>query len=87
MDTANPAPSQSGNSAGFTKLITEVMPGVAKFRASREYAIELGVDEQVLERFASRACSDYESRLVKEILIKNTWSRTYLVNLIKQRRT
>lgn len=86
MATAEPAPTSGANPTGFVNLIGDILPEVAKFRGSRDYALDRGVDEKALERYATGACSLYEREEIESVIARNKWSLDYVVQYVKSRR-
>lgn len=53
---------------------------------SRDYAVDLGLDEPTLLRYANGVVSMYERRCIEHVLVRNSWSRQFVVDLVKSRR-
>jgi hypothetical protein len=55
-------------------------------RGTRECALDLGVDEMALLRYASGAVSTYERQEIQNVLVRNEWAMNYVVRAVKDRR-
>ena len=86
MANAEPAPTSGANPTEFVNLIDSLLPEVIRLRGSRDYALNRGVDEKALERYATGACSLYEREEIESVIAKNKWSRDYVVQYVKSRR-
>ena len=84
-----PTPAREANkttAVGFEQSITDALPAVETRRASRDYALDYGIDEKALERYASGACSLYERKSIESVLTRCRWAMSYVVALVKDRR-
>lgn len=66
----------------FPELLNLVMTA----RDTRDHALELGVDETALIRYADGAVCDGEHRIITGVLAKNRWALSFVADRIKQRR-
>jgi len=83
MIPATLAASKPAASAFETFLTTTMQGGL---RRSRSYALDHGVDESALVQYVNGAVCDEERRFIESIIVRNEWSRTYVVDLVKSRR-
>ena len=83
MLTATPA-AAAATSVTFPELVTEsIASGV---RDARTYALDFGVDEEALVRYANRALCDEERQSIQRIIARNKWAREFVVNHVKRKR-
>lgn len=71
----------------FGGMISKGWHKLAINRASRDYALDHGIDEQALEAYASGACSLYERKSIERLVCKCQWAMDYVTDLIKSRRS
>lgn len=69
----------------FPELLTQAMRGPGG-RSSRQYALDHGVDEAALARYASGAVTVYERAEIQNVLTVNDWAMNFVVDLVKSRR-
>ena len=55
--------------------------------ATRGYALDHGVDEPALVRYTNGAVGDEERQSIEFVVARNRWSREYIVDLVKSRRS
>jgi len=67
-----------------TFLTTAIRQGRAS--ETRGYALDHGVDETALVRYANGAVCDEERRDIEAVVSRNRWSREYVVDLVKSKR-
>lgn len=83
-----PAPrlAKPANTQTFETLLISAMG--SGLRDSREYALDFGVDETALVRYANGAvCDGGERRAIEHVVSRNRWSREFVVNHVKRKRT
>ena len=67
-----------------TLLISAMGSGL---RDARGYALDFGVDETALIRYADGAvCDGEERRTIEHVVSRNRWSRDFVVNHVKRKR-
>lgn len=75
----------SAHSLTFPEFLDYMMKGGT--RGTRDYALDHGVDETALARYASGAVSTYERQEIQNVLARCDWAREYVVNLVKRKRS
>ena len=80
--TATPEP----ETTSFPAFLTEVMQRGQSVRSQKHYALDHGVDEAALSRYASGAVSVYERQEIQNVLIRCDWARNYVIDLVKNQR-
>jgi hypothetical protein len=76
------ASSAPSSTPSFEALLTASL-GVCE---TRDYALDLGIDETALIRYANGAVSMYRRREIQHVLLRNSWSRDYVVDYVKSKR-
>lgn len=76
---ASPAPTTR---VSFPELLNLAMTA----RDTRDHALDFGVDETALIRFADGAVCDEEHRKITGVLAKNNWALSFVSNYLKQKR-
>ena len=69
----------------FPELLTEAMRG-PRFRSSRQHALDHGVDEMALTRYAGGAVSASERAEIQNVLTSCDWAMKFVIDLVKSRR-
>jgi len=87
MQAASNQLAPSGRVTGFPGFFDRAVTRLSAWRNSREYALELGVDEEALERYATGAISMYERSEIEPILVKCQWAMNYVARLAKAQRS
>jgi hypothetical protein len=77
---ASPAPAGTT----FEGLLTSATRHDA--RNSKNYALDHGVDETVLVRYANGAVSTYEHREIQSVIARCKWARDFVVDQVKRKR-
>ena len=76
--------SPAATTPSFPEFLTSALQ--ARGSNDREIALDCGVNELALIRYASGAICDVERRHVEHIVSRNEWARGYVVEYVKQRR-
>jgi len=77
----NPSPRNQ-----FELFLEQSHSKLIEIRGTRDYALNLGLTEEALERYTSGACSLYEQDDIERSLTKSRWATDYVINLVKSRR-
>jgi hypothetical protein len=77
-------PLSGTTTVSFPEFLDHLMKGGT--RGTRSYALDHGVDEAALARYTSGAVTVYERQEITNVISRNEWARSYVVNLVKQRR-
>ena len=80
--TATPPTTSPGS---FESLVDTAMRG-RRPQSERHYALDHGVDEPALSRYASGAVSVYERYEIECVIAKCVWARNYVVDLVRDSR-
>lgn len=70
----------------FPALLMEAAKFGTSVRSRKQYALDHGVDETALIRYANGAVSVYERREIESVLSRCDWARNFVVDLVKNRR-
>lgn len=79
---ASAAPTSPTSSVSFPELLHLAQTA----RDTRDYALNLGIDESALVRYADGAVCDEEHRIITGVLAKNRWSLDFLKSYLDQKR-
>ena len=79
----DPAPSNPG----FTTFIADLMPKVRALRASREYALDYGITEQDLDRYAAGSCSTSDRQHIQHVLARCQWAVDHVIKRVREQRS
>jgi hypothetical protein len=55
-------------------------------RGGKSYALDHGVDEVALVRYANGAVSVYERREIQGVISRNEWARNFVIDHVKRQR-
>ncbi|MHC4180280.1 MAG: hypothetical protein ACYSWU_22475 [Planctomycetota bacterium] len=75
----------ASHSLTFPEFLDYLMKGAT--RGTRSYALDHGVDEPALIRYANGAVTVYEREEIQDVLSRCAWARDYVVNYVKWKRT
>jgi len=53
---------------------------------TRDHALDMGIDEPALIRYANGAVSVYRRQEIQNVILNNRWSREYVVDYVKSKR-
>ena len=74
----------TATTVSFPMLVTaSITSGV---RDARTYALDYGVDEEALIRYANGAFCDEERQTIQGVIARNKWARNFVVNHVKRKR-
>lgn len=69
----------------FETLLLDAMQSGS--RDARGYALDFGIDETALIRYADGAvCDGEERRAIEHVICRNRWSRDFVVSHVKRKR-
>ncbi len=78
-------PAATSTPAHFETLLETAMRSDP--RNTRDYALDFGVDEKALIRYADGAiCDEGERRSIERVVSRNRWSQNFIVERVKQKR-
>jgi hypothetical protein len=83
MLSISPAASPSMSPEAFETFLATA---VRQPRTTRTYALDHGVDEPALLRYASGAVNMYERKEIEHVLIRCEWAQKFVVDHIKSTR-
>lgn len=72
----------AATSVTFPELVTES----SGMRDARTYALDFGVDEEALVRYANGAFCDEERQSIQRVIARNKWAMEFVVNHVKRKR-
>lgn len=70
----------------FSDLLTEVVKRGWTARSRKHYALDRGVNESALLRYADGAVSVYERVTFETVLLNCDWALNFVVDQVKSRR-
>jgi hypothetical protein len=82
--TATPTPATTTMS--FPAFVEEAMSRGRSVRSQKEHALDLGVDEAALIRYANGAVSAYERTEIQNVIANCDWAREIVINQVKNKR-
>ena len=85
MLTTAPSPSPKHDPRAFEDLLMTAVRGPS-FRSTRTFALDHGVDEPALLRYASGAVSMYERLEIEAVVRQCDWARQFVVQHVKSTR-
>lgn len=81
---ATPTPAMT--SMSFPAFLEEAMLRGRSVRSQKTHALDLGVDEAALIRYANGAVSAYERTEIEHVIANCDWARKIVVNQVKNKR-
>ena len=81
----SPAAAPSIATMDFPTFLTEIMANGGT-RATRDYSLDHGVDEEALVRYANGAVSVFEREEIEGLIGRCAWARQIVVDTIKWKR-
>ena len=78
------SPKTSTSAMTFPEFLDHLLVGGE--RGTRSYALDHGVDETALIRYANGAVSAYERAEITAVISRNAWAKDFVVQVVKQKR-
>ena len=78
--------SAPGARRSFETLLNEAGRQNRRQHATRAFALDHGVDEKTLAKYASGGLSMYERHEIEAVIARCAWAHQIVVNIVKKRR-